>query len=320
MADLVTFIGAQDNQMSGYADDQALWSVGVTVDDVRNRLEVLAERFAAFANINGLVLNAGKTQIMIGGKAPEKELVNASVNIGGHDVKPSNIKPQINEDSPVSPPVKEMQIALNDAARTITGLRRQDHVKIADLMGRANLASINQLPISINSHQPHNPPRKRHKMAVIQYWVLCLSLGAALGAPARGKVVIEGLNNYILTQSIDQNVVNVLNQISASIGAQKSGRSEQQSVDADITITDVNNFILTQSIDQNIVNVLNQAVLNLSNHAQDAGEIDLVANVEGEAAPKGSSLLIRGLNNYIMTQTIDQNHNNVANNLDIAQV
>eukprot|EP00095_Tigriopus_kingsejongensis_P006476 maker-scaffold598_size127767-snap-gene-0.16 protein:Tk06476 transcript:maker-scaffold598_size127767-snap-gene-0.16-mRNA-1 annotation:"conserved hypothetical protein" len=63
----------------------------------------------------------------------------------------SSIKPQINEDSPVSPPVKEMQIALNDAARTITGLRRQDHVKIADLMGRANLASINQRAIIATS-------------------------------------------------------------------------------------------------------------------------------------------------------------------------
>eukprot|EP00095_Tigriopus_kingsejongensis_P000808 maker-scaffold629_size122686-snap-gene-0.29 protein:Tk00808 transcript:maker-scaffold629_size122686-snap-gene-0.29-mRNA-1 annotation:"hypothetical protein ETH_00037955" len=156
-------------------------------------------------------------------------------------------------------------------------------------------------------------------MAVIQYWVLCLSLGAALGAPARGKVVIEGLNNYILTQSIDQNVVNVLNQISASIGAQKSSRSAQQSVDADITITDVNNFILTQSIDQNIVNVLNEAVLNLFSHAQDANDPHLVDNRESVATPKGSTLLIRGLNNYIVTQAIDQNLTNVGNDLDIAK-
>eukprot|EP00095_Tigriopus_kingsejongensis_P000664 maker-scaffold3473_size8515-snap-gene-0.1 protein:Tk00664 transcript:maker-scaffold3473_size8515-snap-gene-0.1-mRNA-1 annotation:"cuticle protein" len=89
LCDLVPFIGAEDNQISGYPDNQALWSVESTIEAVRTRLEILSDRFAVLANINGRILNVAKTQVMFCGKVLIKDLANIALGINGCNVKPS---------------------------------------------------------------------------------------------------------------------------------------------------------------------------------------------------------------------------------------
>eukprot|EP00095_Tigriopus_kingsejongensis_P011831 maker-scaffold412_size179788-snap-gene-0.19 protein:Tk11831 transcript:maker-scaffold412_size179788-snap-gene-0.19-mRNA-1 annotation:"reverse transcriptase-like protein" len=89
MADLVAHIGAENDQMCGYADDQALWAEGRTVEEVKTRQELYASKFAGFASLNGLVLNGAKTRLMFGGKVSWEYIANITVSVDGHDVKPT---------------------------------------------------------------------------------------------------------------------------------------------------------------------------------------------------------------------------------------
>eukprot|EP00095_Tigriopus_kingsejongensis_P010978 snap_masked-scaffold270_size230592-processed-gene-1.17 protein:Tk10978 transcript:snap_masked-scaffold270_size230592-processed-gene-1.17-mRNA-1 annotation:"hiv tat-specific factor 1 homolog" len=149
------------------------WLHGKTIGAVKLHLEKLADKFADFANLNGLVLNASKTEIMIGGKVLEKDLANITIAVDGGNVKPSKqaqhlprgqylrqmaegllggklgyamatvIRPRIDDDSPISTHVKAKQVALNAVARTITGTRKVGHINLVDLLTNAGMTSIN---------------------------------------------------------------------------------------------------------------------------------------------------------------------------------
>ena len=51
------------------------------------------------------------------------------------------------QDASAPPAYRTVQVAVNDAARTITGRRRADHIRIPDLLHRAGLPSVNALAV-----------------------------------------------------------------------------------------------------------------------------------------------------------------------------
>jgi hypothetical protein len=56
------------------------------------------------------------------------------------------VRPRLDSDSPPHPPhLKSVQVSLNDVARSITGYKRTDHVKVADLLSKAGLPTLNQV-------------------------------------------------------------------------------------------------------------------------------------------------------------------------------
>ncbi|QQP38455.1 Uncharacterized protein FKW44_019028, partial [Caligus rogercresseyi] len=73
VADVTSCVGIGDEENSSYADDFFLWAVGDSLEEVGLLLETKADAFSKYAGGNGLVLNAAKTQFMIGGKAKKKD-------------------------------------------------------------------------------------------------------------------------------------------------------------------------------------------------------------------------------------------------------
>jgi hypothetical protein len=61
---LPAFLGVGDDSIIIYANDSNVWTVGRNVNDVQAALEQLAAKFAKFNALNGLVLNAAKTQLL----------------------------------------------------------------------------------------------------------------------------------------------------------------------------------------------------------------------------------------------------------------
>jgi hypothetical protein len=56
------------------------------------------------------------------------------------------VRPRLSEDdAPHSPELRAVQIALNDVARSLSGLKRTDHVRVAELLGAAGILSLNQV-------------------------------------------------------------------------------------------------------------------------------------------------------------------------------
>jgi hypothetical protein len=70
-----------------YADDSNVWAVADSLEELREKLEGLAARFTVWAKTNGLVMNAGKTQMLVGGKRTSDPF---TVNVGGKDIKAGN--------------------------------------------------------------------------------------------------------------------------------------------------------------------------------------------------------------------------------------
>ena len=67
VSDMPTFVGIGDEDNSVYADDTFIYAVDKDVNVVKAKLERRATLFAQFANDNGLVLNASKTQLLLSG-------------------------------------------------------------------------------------------------------------------------------------------------------------------------------------------------------------------------------------------------------------
>lgn len=58
------------------------------------------------------------------------------------------VPPRLEESDPAHPPaIRSTQVAINDTARSILGVRRRDHIKISTLLHKAGLPSINELAI-----------------------------------------------------------------------------------------------------------------------------------------------------------------------------
>eukprot|EP00095_Tigriopus_kingsejongensis_P001731 maker-scaffold514_size150699-snap-gene-0.27 protein:Tk01731 transcript:maker-scaffold514_size150699-snap-gene-0.27-mRNA-1 annotation:"far upstream element-binding protein 3 isoform x4" len=179
---------------------------------VKRLLTERADAFAQFASRNGLVLNAGNSQFMVGGTIKAKDLASLSISISGVEVRPAKemellgvkfdtnfstsphnatvaatarqragligrlvhhlprgqylrqlarglvvgkvgfgaaavASPRLAEDNaPPSKAYKAVQVA-NDVARTRTGQKRKDWVRITDLLNLAGLSLMNELAV-----------------------------------------------------------------------------------------------------------------------------------------------------------------------------
>ena len=208
VADMPDCLGIGEDFNSGYADDTAIWAIG-NLDYVRRTLNERAATFLKFATGNGLVLNASKTQLLVGGKVRPAALEDFSVRVGDVEVLPSSelellgvkfdskfstsphdaalaksaherasliakiahyiprgaylsqlakgllvgkvnyalaavASPRLDPGATELPAAcKPVQVALNDAARTILGKRRDDRIKVPVLLHRAGLPSYN---------------------------------------------------------------------------------------------------------------------------------------------------------------------------------
>ena len=89
VADMPDCLGIGEDYNSGYADDTAIWAIG-NLAHVRRTLNERAETFLRFATGNGLVLNASKTQLLVGGKVRPADLEDFSVQVGAVEVRPSS--------------------------------------------------------------------------------------------------------------------------------------------------------------------------------------------------------------------------------------
>ncbi|QQP39269.1 Uncharacterized protein FKW44_020095, partial [Caligus rogercresseyi] len=211
VADVTSCVGIGNEDNSGYADDFFLWAVGDSLEGVGSLLESRADAFSRFAGGNGLVLNAAKTQLMIGGNAKKKDVLGFTINVGGVEVHPldeieflgvkfdtafttvpHNINiakaaakraalisrlavhiprgkylrqlakglmigkisyaaaavtiPRLdNECKGPNSAHRAIQVAINDAARSIVGCKRRDHIHVHDLLERAGLPSLNEV-------------------------------------------------------------------------------------------------------------------------------------------------------------------------------
>ena len=210
MADLPNVLGVCESFLIGYADDVAIWVSAKNPAEVRDLLTKHAANFAHFASERGLVLNAGKTQLMwVGGKARE----NSSIMVDGISVAPCRTiellgvtmddklslsphmtavaqatrckaamvarlashlprgkylsllakgivlgkvgyavaavtAPRLEEDHTCpSVSAKAVQVALNNVARSITGAKRKDHVRIPELLAKAEIPSLNSIAV-----------------------------------------------------------------------------------------------------------------------------------------------------------------------------
>ncbi|QQP57107.1 Uncharacterized protein FKW44_001986, partial [Caligus rogercresseyi] len=90
VADVTSCVGIGDEENSSYADDFFLWAVGDSLEEVGLLLETKADAFSKYAGGNGLVLNAAKTQFMIGGKAKKKDTSAFTIRVGGVELHPSD--------------------------------------------------------------------------------------------------------------------------------------------------------------------------------------------------------------------------------------
>ncbi|QQP56153.1 Uncharacterized protein FKW44_000725, partial [Caligus rogercresseyi] len=211
VADVTSCVGIGNEDNSGYADDFFLWAVGDSLEGVGSLLDSRADAFSRFAGGNGLVLNAAKTQLMIGGNAKKKDVLGFTINVGGVEVHPldeieflgvkfdsafttvpHNINiakaaakraalisrlavhlprgkylrqlakglmigkisyaaaavtiPRLdNECKGPNAAHRAIQVAINDAARSIVGCKRRDHIHVRDLLERAGLPSLNEV-------------------------------------------------------------------------------------------------------------------------------------------------------------------------------
>jgi hypothetical protein len=213
VADMPDCLGIGEEDNSGYADDTAIWAVGRDLASVRALLEERADAFARFATGNGLILNAAKTQLMLGGNIKNRDVASFSVLVDGIKVSPAKemellgvkfdnnfttaphdisvaksarqratliarlahhlprgeylrqlarglvigkisfamaavVAPRLgNGEALPSAAYKSVQVAINDVARSITGRKRTDHVKIPSLLYWAGLPSVNELAV-----------------------------------------------------------------------------------------------------------------------------------------------------------------------------
>ncbi|QQP56376.1 Uncharacterized protein FKW44_001007, partial [Caligus rogercresseyi] len=203
VAEVTSCVGIGNEDNSGYADDFFLWAVGDSLEgtpspDLRG-------------GGGGLILNAAKTQLMIGGNAKKKDVAGFTINVGGVEVHPfdeieflgvkfdtafttvpHNINiakaaakraalisrlavhlprgkylrqlakglmigkisyaaaavtiPRLdNECKGPNAAHRAIQVAINDAARSIVGCKRRDHIHVRDLLERAGLPSLNEV-------------------------------------------------------------------------------------------------------------------------------------------------------------------------------
>jgi hypothetical protein len=208
VADLPACIGVSETENSLYADDTSLWATADDVDSVVSSLQKRAAALVVYTSRNGLVLNAAKTQLLIGGARNSTYCV----HVGDAVVKSSEViellgirfdrnfstapydialvraarqrasliarlahyvprgfylrqlargllygkigyavacvVPPRLDDEPASATHKSIQVAINDVARTITGVKRMDRIKIPDLLFRAGLPSLNSLAVT----------------------------------------------------------------------------------------------------------------------------------------------------------------------------
>lgn len=215
VSDFPACLGIYDEDNSCFADDTCLWAIGDSIAAVNSLLNARADVFFRYATSNGLVLNAGKTQLMVGGcKATDLAAADFSIKVDSSVIRPSGelellgvrfdrtlstaphgvnvaraakqraglvarlahhlpkghyltqlagglvvgkisyaaaavTAPRLLNTESKLPSASHttVQVALNDTARTISGMKRSDHVRIPDLLNRAGLPSYNAIAV-----------------------------------------------------------------------------------------------------------------------------------------------------------------------------
>jgi hypothetical protein len=87
VADMPDCVGIGSTCNSSYADDTAIWAVG-TLEQVWHTLEERASLFTSCTKGNELLLNASKTQLLVG-RVSTKDLAGLSILVDGIKVNPS---------------------------------------------------------------------------------------------------------------------------------------------------------------------------------------------------------------------------------------
>ncbi|QQP53401.1 Uncharacterized protein FKW44_005872, partial [Caligus rogercresseyi] len=89
VADVTSCVGIGNENNSGYADDFFLWAIGDSLEGVGS---FWSQGQTPSPDLggggNGLVLNAAKTQLMIGGNAKKKDVAGFTIIVGGVEVHP----------------------------------------------------------------------------------------------------------------------------------------------------------------------------------------------------------------------------------------
>jgi hypothetical protein len=88
VGDMATYLGIGDNDAVVYADDSTLWTVTSTVSEAISILTARAARFVEFTKVNGLALNASKTQLLFSTAA--KVTTGITIPVDGNNIEASN--------------------------------------------------------------------------------------------------------------------------------------------------------------------------------------------------------------------------------------
>ncbi|QQP49566.1 Uncharacterized protein FKW44_010277, partial [Caligus rogercresseyi] len=133
VADVTSCVGVGNEDNSGYADDFFLWAVAphnINVAKAAAKRAALISRLAVHLP-RGKYLRQLAKGLMIG----KISYAAAAVAIPRFD----------NECKGPNAAHRAVQVAINDAARSIVGCKRRDHIHIGDLLERAGLPSLNEV-------------------------------------------------------------------------------------------------------------------------------------------------------------------------------
>jgi hypothetical protein len=263
MADLPNCLNIGEDATACYADDVCIYAVAKDLASVRELLEERADSFTRFAAGNGLILNASKTQLLIGGKAKHRDLASFSVAVDGMSVHPGKelellgvkfdaklttsphdssvaasarqraamisrlalhlpggaylqqlarglligkvgyaiatvVAPRLEGDT-AQPTAghRAVQVAINDAARSVAGKKRTDQIRIPDLLHSAGLPSVNALAIHALAmetwkayHSSDGPNGSRNALGNVLFPPI---ISGAISRPSRSRSVTAGI-------------------------------------------------------------------------------------------------------------------------------
>jgi hypothetical protein len=85
-ADMAATVGPKLNVT--YAHNSNVWAVANSLSKLKDKLEELVGKFATWARTNGLIMNAGKTQLLVSSSG--KDLTDFTVMVNGRAITLSN--------------------------------------------------------------------------------------------------------------------------------------------------------------------------------------------------------------------------------------
>jgi hypothetical protein len=90
ISDMANALGIDDDENVVYVDDTTIWQAGKTVEEVVNKLNRKAARFAEWSRGPGLTMNASKTQLLLTANAGPYKLGEPGTRPGSRGGRPGN--------------------------------------------------------------------------------------------------------------------------------------------------------------------------------------------------------------------------------------